>query len=849
MTQKDPAPQGIPLVVIGASAGGLEPLEDFFAAAPLTAGWAYIVVQHLSPEYRSRMDELLARRSKLKIRHIEDGLEIEPDTLYLNRPNRFVGIDGNRFRETAYSKDTPLPHLPVNEIFRSLAQRSDERSVAVVLSGSGRDGAKGAQILHDRGIPVLAQTPSEARFDSMPLAVISEGAAHRVLRAGEMPAAIEEIFNHTATTADAESANEQALARIMRLLEENRKIDFTAYRHTNVQRRIQRRQQLRGYSELSDYAEFLASDAVALDQLYQDLLIGVTQFYRDPEAVSALRQHVLDPLAKAESDGTPIRIWVPACASGEEAYTIAIELTEALAAAGSTRKFRIIATDVHRGSLERASLGIYNQAALANVPQKSVSKYFERQGNLYVVDPVLRQKMIFSAHDVLRDPPFMNLDLISCRNLFIYLREEPQAQVLSMFLFGLRYDGHLMLGGSESIGRFSEEFAAVDPRWRLYRKAIEKRFVDPMLLHSQSLPYTPSEPPVTTRSRSQAQDRTMIADIADIRNRDVLIKSYNLLLRRFAPSSILVTGEGTVLGWFGAAAAFVDTMNNLADWTVEDIVHPDLHFPINVGMEKLRQGQLEIFSRNVTVTLVEGRKQRCTVRVEALDQTSRVKIMLVAVTMDGGEEVLPPPEDPSPVSSDDMSVLTGRVRELERDLRLSEQTLKHVTERLEASGEELQASNEELQASNEELQASNEELQASNEELHAVNEELVSVSAEHERKITQLSELNASTEFVLDLMDMGVILVDLDGRIQRFSRLMSRDFGMVEHDVDRLLTVVSPRLGFVDLPDMLARVAETGETQKASGMFADRRTSVMIARARRSDVVPFDGAVIVIRYE
>lgn len=847
MTQKEPAAQGTALVVIGASAGGLEPLEAFFEAAPVAAGWAFVVVQHLSPEYRSRMDELLARRSRLAIRRIEDGLAIEPNTIYLNRPNVYVEIRDDRFYESPYADDATRPHLPVNEVFRSLASRTGGASVGIVLSGSGRDGARGAKILHAKGIPVFAQTPDEAQFDSMPLAVIGEGAATRVLPAAEMPSAIAEILLDAGSGEDAADLEEEALSRIMRVLEENRKIDFTAYRHTNVRRRVQRRQQLRGFSELGEYADFLSRDTTALDQLYQDLLIGVTQFYRDPEAVTILREKVLDPLARAETDGTPIRVWVPACASGEEAYTIAIELTEALEEAGSTRKFRIIATDVHRGSLERASLGIYSHSSLVNMPKQHMARYFERQGNLFVVDPVLRQKMIFSTHDVLRDPPFMNLDLISCRNLFIYLREEPQAQVLSMFLFGLRYDGHLMLGGSENIGRFVEEFATVEPRWRLYRKIAEKRFIDPKLMHQHSLPQSTAEP-IVSRSRSMGQDRTMIADIADIRNRDVLIKSYNLLLRRYAPSSILVTGEGMVLGWFGAAAAFVDTMNNLADWTVEDIIHPDLHFPINVGMEKLRQGELEVFVRSVRVTLVEGRQQQCTVRIEALEQSSRVKIMLVAVTMEGGEEVVALPDDASPVSTDDMSVVAGRVRELERDLRLSEQTLKHVTERLEASGEELQASNEELQASNEELQASNEELQASNEELHAVNEELVSVSSEHERKIQLLSELNDSTEFVLDLMDMGVIHVDTDSRIQRFSRLLSRDFGMVAHDTDRPLTVVSPRLGFVDLPDLLARVAKTGVPEQAEGDVDGRRTSVLISPARQSEHYSFEGAVIVIRY-
>ncbi|WP_339107627.1 chemotaxis protein CheB [Thioclava sp. GXIMD4216] len=814
----------LPVVALGASAGGLEPLEAFFSNCPDSTGWAYIVIQHLSPDYRSMMDELLSRRSKMRIEHIEDGMRLEPNTIYLNQPNQTVELVGDHFVTTAFGERGHRPPMPIDALFRSLVERPPEATVAIILSGSGTDGTRGAQILHNADATVLAQAPAQAAFSSMPRSVLTAGAVDRVLEVEEMPEAISIVFTMGKKGRGALTEMEGSASQaILKLLERKYHVDFSSYKPINVQRRIDRRQHLRGLPSLEAYRVLLSEDANALEELYQDLLIGVTEFYRDPEAIRILRKDALDELVERSDDDAPLRIWIPGCASGEEAYTIAIELSEALEAARLDRKFRIIATDVHRRSIDIASAGIYSETSVAKVPAELRAKYFIQHRDQYIIEPKLRQSIIFSVHDALSDPPFMNLDLVSCRNLLIYLNEEPQARIISMFLFGLRKDGFLLLGPSETIGRFGPEFKQINARWRLFQKASSRRVLDRNILSHQlgSATRNSERAPVTSARPAPRRNAATNSTFFDMSHREMLIAGYDALLKRYAPSSILVTTDGHVLSWFGAASAFIDTMNNLAEWTVDEIVHRDLQFPIKVGMERLRQGVLDISSREVKVDMGGGRLRSVVLRIEPLDQLTRSRLMLVDITFREASETDAedaPPKSAKPISfNEDVLLLTRRIQELERDLRLTEETLQHVTERLEASGEELQASNEELQASNEELQASNEELQSSNEELHAVNEELVTLSTEHELQIDKLSELNEHTDTVLRKLRVGVIFVDSDLRIRRFSDLVGAHFLLEAHDVNRPLAVVTPKLSFIDLPKLAREVISSKTSRNAEG--------------------------------
>lgn len=850
-----PARNDVPLVAIGASAGGLEPLEQFFNAVPDEPGIAYVVVQHLSPDYRSMMNELLARKSNLPIHHIDDGMQVRANTVYLNRPNMYVELEGDTFRTSGYQPGADLPHLPIDRFFTSLSSRDWNRTVAIVLSGSGSDGSHGAQILHEAGAAVLVQSVKEASFPSMPKAVMISGSVDRVLDAKDMPSAIQSIFTYgKKNVSQTPEVYGDGIQRILKQLEDRHKVDFGNYKAGNVTRRIVRRLHLRGYGSLDEYAKILSESDEALNELFYDMLIGVTEFYRDTDAIKALREGVLDKLAADTEQSVPIKIWVPGCASGEEVYTIAIELSEALSAAGSDRRFRIIGTDIHAGSIETASRGAYSEQKIAKMPKDLRERYFSQVGDQFVVDPVLRQKVIFSMHDLTNDPPFMNLDLVSCRNLMIYLEDEPQANVISMFIFGLQRTGYLFLGASESLGKFKTAFEVVNARWRIFRKLSDTPSVSRALLTSRSTMGSVLDAHMPRRQVT-APRAQFYSKATEIRSREMLVRSYDTLLNRYAPSSILLTSDGMVLNWFGAAGAFVDTVNNLAEWTVQEIVHPDLHFPINVGIEKLRQGHFDTHIRRITVDLPDLGPQDCLVEIEVLDDLSGTWLLLAKIDIQSeyarpSDTVEHAPALPAPpLATEDETVLTARIHNLERDLRLTEETLQHVTERLEASGEELQASNEELQASNEELQASNEELQSSNEELHAVNEELVSVSSEHERKIELLSELKDNTEIILRMLDTGIIVLDETDCIKRFSQLIERDFLLQEHDIARSIHTVGPRLDFADLVEMTAQIRETGTPILRSGTHSGRPLDVEVRRItsnHSSEEAP--GTIILFRW-
>lgn len=811
-----------PIIAIGASAGGLDPLEDFFRAAPTNAGWVFFVLQHLSPDFRSMMDELLARHTSLTISVAQHGVEIEPNTVYLNPPNTIVTLERNRIELQPFDPDQ-RPNMPIDAFFYSLAAQHPPHGYAVVLSGSGADGARGAAAMQRRGSKVVVQAPGSARFDSMPRAVIASGAVNRVLEAHEMPRAIAEMIERQ-NAGDIERPPKlprDPYEAILALIERHHRIDFRAYKKATVTRRIERRFTLRGIGSVEDYLELLKSDSDALDQLYQDMLIGVTEFFRDRDAFAALERQVLDRICEQE-DRQEIRIWVPACASGEEVYSIAIALSECQRKAGIDRGFRIIATDVHRPSVEHAAVGVYSRASLENMPEELLERYFEPHPSGFEIDAPLRQKVIFSVHDALNDPPFMRLDLVSCRNLLIYLDDQAQSRILSMFLFGLKKDGFLFLGKSESIGSHRTEFATVDSQARIFRKQTDRRFNHEMMATTT---FSRGEGVSNAVSRREMPGRPPIRaldnDTTRKRDRSELLRGYDALLKRHAPSSILIGERNEVVTWFGNAGAYIDTLSDLAERTVEEIVDHALQYPINVGIERIRRRKDRSYRRTVTVSRQGMADHKVAVQVEPLmgeGEEARFILVLLDDGSGAGRPHLAPEEgEDAPMASGDEAFLAGRIRELERDLTLTEESLQYVTERLETSGEELQASNEELQASNEELQASNEELQASNEELHAVNEELVSVSSEHQRKIEELTTLSTDLEFVFSTLSLGVVLFDADLKLRRYTHFPADLFGLMPHDIERPVTTLGIRLDFVDVIDLVRRVSEGGGAEVLRG--------------------------------
>ncbi len=561
------------VVGIGASAGGLEALERFFDSLPEKTGMAFVIIQHLSPDFRSLMDELLARHTTLPIHLVEDGMTVQPDHVYLIPPKKEMIISGGRLLLSERDRLQELT-LPIDVFFRSLAQDCGNRAVAIVLSGGGSDGSRGVRDIYEAGGLVIVQDVESAQFDGMPKTARDAGVAHWVLAPPDMPRV---LLEHAARPpagrpSDASTvADEQGIGLVYRMLQDEFGLDFTHYKPSTVTRRIERRLALARTNNIEEYVQRLKVERDELDVLYRDLLIGVTRFFRDEKAFQILEEQMLPELFANHKGKVPLRIWVAGCATGEEVYSLAILVSDWMREHGE-RPVKIFATDVHRGSLERAAQAIYDEEAVANVSPERLSRYFLRTGSMYQVVPDLRQMIVFAHHNVIEDAPFTRVDLISCRNLMIYLQPFAQQKALSFFHFSLNRGGVLFLGGSETVGTLGQDFATIDKHWRIYKKRSETRMpLDPRLQLTH-----PEARGVAPRTQS-AIGRYSLTQ---------LLGTYDALLDDVMPPSLLVNDRGELIHSFAGASRFLRLADGRQGLDVLDIVNGELRMVLLGGLKR-----------------------------------------------------------------------------------------------------------------------------------------------------------------------------------------------------------------------------------------------------------------------
>ncbi|MBA3542454.1 MAG: chemotaxis protein CheR, partial [Deltaproteobacteria bacterium] len=586
--------EGGPIVVgIGASAGGLEALQHFFDNLPADTGMAFVVVQHLSPDFKSLMDELLARHTKLPIHLVEDSMLVEAGHVYLIPPKKEMIISGGRLLLTERDRQQELS-LPIDVFFRSLAQDCGPRAIAIVLSGSGSDGSRGICDVHEAGGLVLVQDMETAQFGGMPRTANEAGVADWIVPPQQMPKI---LADHVAANAAQpppvrasrarDTTSSAALDDVYRMLEQEFGIDFTHYKPSTVTRRIERRLQLAKVDDIQQYVERLRGERAELDVLYRDLLIGVTRFFRNEAAFEVLEQRVLPELLKQCATGRPLRVWVAGCATGEEAYSLAILLHE-LTANLTDRSFQIFATDVHRGSIELAARAFYPEASLANVSPERRDRYFIRSGASYQLVPELRQSIVFAAHNVIKDAPFTRVDLVSCRNMLIYLQPPVQQKVLNQFHFALNRGGIMFLGPSESHGGLIKDFETVDLHWRVYRKHSDVRTpVDPRLrpriAETQLQGVAPNNSPFARYSMSS------------------LLATYDVLLEDYMPPSLLVNDRGELVHAFGGASRFLKPRDGRQGLGILDQVEEELKLVLAGGLRRALASKTAIAFKNLRV--------------------------------------------------------------------------------------------------------------------------------------------------------------------------------------------------------------------------------------------------------
>ncbi|MFK7769597.1 MAG: chemotaxis protein CheB [Mariniblastus sp.] len=789
------------VVGIGASAGGLKPIEDFFDNMPVDSGMSFVVVQHLSPDFKSLMDELLARHTKMPIHKVSDGVEIEPNSIYLIPPKKSMEMSKGRLLLTDKHAGTGL-NLPIDIFFRSLAEDAGARSVAIVLSGTGSDGSRGIKDVHEAGGLVLVQALETVGFDGMPRAAISSGVVDLICAPDEMPERIIEYsqnrdrkaFQQTefqdsnVSTDDRDPEEENSVNRIFRIFRQEHNLDFSLYKPATIHRRIERRMQLCGIAEVSDYVERVENDTAEFDILFRDLLVEVTHFFRDAEAFQRMRESVIPDLISRSESENEIRVWVCGCATGEEAYSIAILLAEAIGKTGRKQSFKVFATDVHRKSLEIASSGFYPLHTLENVPP-DLQRYFVKSNGICNVTREIRQSVIFAANDLTRDPPFTRIDLITCRNVLIYLKPKVQKRVLSMFHFGLRVKGILFLGPSETVGDLAQEFDRVDRNWRIYSKVRDVRLPD-----SSRMPLTPVLGAVVHEPSTN-----FIGQNYNKRSQVWLSSAYEDLLAKHVPPSLLVDEFHELVHCFGSARKLLSPPEGKPCSDVLKMLEKDLSVAVSSALHRAKQEGIPVTYKGIRVRLAESDRRLYRITVEPYKKMDR---SLYLISLEETEKVM----EVEQVVEDFVSGESGdqRIGQLERELSYTRETL-------QATVEELESSNEELQATNEELIASNEELQSTNEELHSVNEELYTVNTEHKEKIEELTVLSSDMDNLLRNTEIGTIFLDRDFTIRMFTPSIKAGFNVLDHDIGRPISHIAYKLDNTNLLNDAAEVLETGQ--------------------------------------
>lgn len=773
------------VVGIGASAGGLEALEQLFGRMPEYTGVAFVVVQHLSPDFKTQMPELLSRWTRMPVRIAEHEMPVEADTVYVMPPNRDMIISGGRLLLEQRSEGLPLP---IDLFLRSLAADRGSRAIGVILSGTGSDGSRGVREIHEVGGLVIVQTEESAKFDGMPRSAVATGVVDLIVRPQDIAAAVVARASDALLLVDeaqdaAAAVREGGMRAVFALLRERFHIDFSHYKPGTIARRTERRLQLGGDASLADYIGRLQTDRAELDALYEDLLIGVTGFFRDEEAFRRLETDVIPELVTNAPPGGTLRVWVAACATGEEAYSLAMLFTEAIARRGEPLTVKIFATDVHTASLEVAAAGIYPEDRAVAVGPRRLERFFTRVEGGFKVSADLRQMIVFAPHNLIRDAPFTKLDLVSCRNLLIYFQPAIQRKVMALFHFALKIGGVLVLGPSESPGDVADEFDTVDPHWKMYKKRRDVRLLAPLRA---------SIPAALREDRAAADPGRGSGDA-------VLTEVFARLLDLHLPPGALVNHRHEIVHTFGDVARVLKMPRGRPSLALLDQLEGDLKLAVAGALHRAARSSSSIAYEGLPSTSGAD-PVRVDLAVTPLHLERAVEPFYL-VTLRPSGHVEPARSPTETMGSDDVSL--ARLDALEVELR-------HTKENLQATIEELEAANEELQATNEELLAANEELQSTNEELHSVNEELYTVNGEYQKKIDELVQLNDDIDHLLLSTEIHTLFLDDNLCVRKFTPRMGQVFHLEPRDVGRRIDHFVHEL---DTPDLSARMADVLESQ------------------------------------
>jgi two-component system CheB/CheR fusion protein len=779
------------VVGLGASAGGLEALRSFFAAVPANSGAAFVVIQHLAPQHPSSMVELLAARTQAPVCQIEDGMTIVADHVYVIPPGKCVKIFHGKL--LLFDPEKRAPHLPIDQFFRSLAENCGELAIGIALSGTGSDGTLGVRAIKEAGGTVMVQDEASAKFSGMPLSAGATGLADYSLPPAEMARELLKFIRHPFVARAKNAAlkvDETNLRKILILTHEQTGVDFTDYKQSMVVRRIERRIGIAQLADPNDYLQFLQQSKEEVAALGRDLLINVTRFFRDGEVFAALRKEILPAILQQAAERKALRIWVPACATGEEAYSIAM-LVEGLVTARSEKwDVKIFATDVDKDSVEHAGRGLYPKSIAADVPRELLARFFVEETGGMRITRQMREKIVFAQQNILRDPPFTKVDLISCRNMLIYLRVESQRKVMARLHFALRSDGYLLLGTSESIGDREDVFDTVNLKMRIFKKRADS---------ASSIAETLNSALIATGVLERSNEHAPLQRLLSEKTQEKIWETISAqLMTEFHTTCLVLNAKREIVLSLGEPQRFLTVQPGRASLSVLKLLPRALSLALSSALRRVAKEHKTVRYSGVRVT-DNGGIGNIDLKVEPMAAESGLGGGLLVFFQEAKAAAVAEGSDKFNPSSESI----GRITDLEEDLESTK-------EKLQAATEDKDTAQEELQATNEELLAGNEELQSSNEELESVNEELTTLNSEYQQKITELIVSNNDLENFLRTSDVATIFLDEALRLRRFTAAINHEIPLQQHDLGRLLTEFSHPI-ITAIREDLPRVAAGGE--------------------------------------
>jgi two-component system CheB/CheR fusion protein len=838
-----------PIVGIGASAGGLEALEQFLGHVPPASGLAYVVVQHLDPNHKGIMVELLQRATPMPVVQITDRLTVEPNHVYVIPPNRDLSI----LHDVLHLLEPEAPRglrLPIDFFLRALAADRQERAIGVILSGMGSDGTLGLRAIKENAGAVFVQDPASAKFDGMPRSAIEAGLADVTAPADELAERIVGYLNHVpllsvpATTPLTEK-DQSGLEKVVLILRAQTGHDFSLYKKSTLYRRIERRMGLLQLPKIADYVRYLRENSQEAALLFKELLIGVTSFFRDPEAWEQLQNEAIPALLAAHPKGGLLRAWTTACSTGEEAYSLAIVFREVIDQlqlrdpAAPHYALQVFATDLDHDAIDRARIGAYPANIAADVSETRLRRFFVQDEHGYRVSKEIREMVIFAPQNLVMDPPFTKLDLLTCRNLLIYLEPDLQKKLLSLFHYSLNPGGVLMLGTSETVGAATDLFAALPGKTRLYRRQGAVREAElvafPTAFAQHRVPAagaagTVSAPPQLSASSLQAQTEA-------------------LLLSRFAPAAVLATSQGDIVFISGKTGKYLEPAAGKVNNNLFAMAREGLAGALNAGFSRAVREHNTVTLKDIRVG-TNGGTQHVAVTLQPLAEPAALAGMVLVVFVD-----LPPPDEPSMVAgkggrdgkratSAQARAYEAQVAVLSHELQQAHEDLQTTREEMQSSQEELKSTNEELQSTNEELQSTNEELTTSKEEMQSMNEELQTVNHELQAKLDELSRASDDMKNLLNSTDIATLFLDGELRVRRFTTQAAHIIKLIPGDAGRPVTDLATELDYPGLSDDAREVLRSlvpKETQVAS---RDSRWFTVRIMPYRTQANHIDGVVI-----